>query len=165
LTWIFLGVESTRFLILRLDEVQMATIRIKPVSQLQDKYSRRAAAAAPDYADGVKNPKRDQAQAAIDAAATWAAGVQQAITNNAFAKGVGNAGSEKWARKATTVGAQRYPQGVQAAGPDWSKNVQPYLEAIANVNFPPRLPKGDPANINRVAAVNTALRALKLSRG
>jgi hypothetical protein len=141
----------------------MATIRIKPIDQITKKWSSRAGAAGADYTSGIQNPRRPQAQAAADAAGAWAAGVNQAAANNTFGKNV-LAAQEKYLRNAASKGAARYPQGVAAATSDFSSGLQPYLDVLANVQLPPRLPKGDPGNIQRVAAVGAALRAKKLSK-
>jgi len=88
--------------------------------------------------------------------------VQQAVSNNTFAKRV-LAAQDKYTRNAVAKGAQRYRPGVDAAVSDMTSGLQPYLDVLANLNLPPRLPKGDPSNIQRVAAVDAALRAKKLS--
>src|SRR5574340_136992 len=100
-------------------------IQIKSTEAVAAKFAKRAQAAGPDYTEGVKSPKRDQAQAAIDAKGNWAAAVTEAAGRDAFAKGVAAAGTEKWQRKASTIGSQRYPQGVAAAQPDFAKGVAP----------------------------------------
>lgn len=140
-------------------------IHIKPASALQTKFATRAAAASPDYKDGIQNPKRSQSQAAIDAKDAYQAGLQQSFANDSYAKGLRRAGDSKWQQKASTIGAQRFPSGVQAAAPDWAGRVQPYFDAIAKLDLSPRLPKGDPANIQRVAQVAAALRTVKNTQG
>lgn len=138
-------------------------IRIKPIESLKEKFGTRAAAAGKDYVDGVNNPRRDQAEAAIAAKDSFAQGVQQAIADDRFAKGVAAAGNEKWKRKASTVGATRFPEGARAAKDDWAKGAKPILDAIASVDLPPRGPRGTPGNIQRVVAVAEAAR--KAARG
>ena len=138
-------------------------IIVKPVGTITDKYKARAAVAGGDYTAGITTPRRDQAEAAVAAAQTWAAGVSDAISRGAFAKGVTAAGSEKWKRKATTVGATRYGPGVTAGAPDYAAGVGPYLETLRGLTLPPREPRGSPGNVARVAAVTAALRAKKLS--
>jgi hypothetical protein len=138
-------------------------MNIKSVDAIAKKYAARGGAAAGDYSDGVKNPRNDWQTSTAAAANTYAAGVQAAIGNGSFAKGVANAGSEKWSRKAQTVGAQRFGPGVQAAQPDYAKGVSPYLDTLRNLTLPPRAPKGDPSNVQRVAAIATALRSRKLA--
>jgi hypothetical protein len=137
-------------------------MQIKDAGTIAKKYATRGAAAGPDYATGVANPRNPWAASTAAASSAWGQGVQTAITNGAFVKGVNNAGDAKWSRKATTVGAQRYPTGVQAAMTDYQNGVAPYLAVLQALQLPPRGPKGDPSNINRVTAVNTALRTKKV---
>jgi hypothetical protein len=137
-------------------------IQIKPADVIAAKYATRGAAAGQDYATGVQAPRTDWAQATESSAPAWGAGVQMAVSNGSFSKGVARAGSAKWQRKASGVGAQRYGPGVTAAKQDYATGVAPYLQVIANLSLPPRGPKGDPGNINRVAAIATALRQKKL---
>jgi hypothetical protein len=138
-------------------------MNIKGADVIAKKYATRGGAAAQDYSDGVKNPRQPWAASTLNAASTYAAGVQQSIANGSFQKGVNAAGDEKWSRKSTTVGAQRYGPGVQAAQSDYSKGVAPYLQVLASLTLPPRGPKGDPGNVSRVQAIAQALRAKKIS--
>lgn len=138
-------------------------IQIKSADVIASKYASRGAAAGADYATGVQNPRQDWAGATAASASTYAAGVQAAIGQGSFAKGVNAAGTAKWQRKAAGVGAQRYPSGVTAAKADYQNGVAPYLQVIAGLTLPPRAPKGDPSNIQRVAAIAQALRAKKLA--
>ena len=91
-----------------------------------------------------------------------AAGVQAAIANRSFAKGVQAAGDQKWASKAAGKGADRFSGGVAAATTDYEKGVAPYLAVIEQTVLPPRGPKGDPGNIQRVAVLTAALRKRKM---
>lgn len=125
------------------------------------KFVRRTAAATEDYTAGVMDPRTDWAQATAASEATYNEGVQQAITRKAFAKGVQKTGTARWKEKALTKGADRFRPGVEAAGDDYAAGVAPYLETIANTSLPPRYPKGDPRNLDRVKAITTALRNKK----
>jgi hypothetical protein len=138
-------------------------IQIKSADAIAKKYAARGSAAGSDYTAGVQNPRQDWNAATIAAAPNFAAGVQAAIGNGSFAKGVNAAGTAKWQRKAAGVGAQRFGPGVQAAQGDYMNGVSPYLQVLAGLSLPPRGPKGDPGNIQRVAAVAAALRAKKLA--
>jgi hypothetical protein len=138
-------------------------IQIKSPDAVAKKYATRGAAAGADYAAGVATPRQDWATATEAAQSTWGAGVQQAISNGSFSKGVAKAGTPKWQRKASGVGAQRYGPGVQAAQGDYQTAVSPFLDVLRNLTLPPRNPKGDPGNIQRVAVVAAALRAKKIS--
>lgn len=141
----------------------MPSIQIKSADQIAKKWVTRAGAAGADYVAGIQNPRRPQAQTAAAAAQSWAAGVQQAVQAGTFAKGV-LAGADKYLRNATGKGATRYPTGISAASGDFQAGLQPFLDVLSNLNLPPRAPKGDPSNLQRVAAVDTALRAKKLSK-
>lgn len=134
---------------------------IKPVAQSSDKWVRRAGQAAPDYQKGVQNPRTSWAEATSAAADAQAAGVQNAIANGSFEKGVAKAGNAKWQRKAATVGAQRFGPGVAAAKGDYEQGFGPYAAVIQGVNLPPRGAKGDPRNYERVAAIGNALHDAK----
>jgi len=137
-------------------------INIKPLSTIVAKYVANASVAGPAYTAGIASPKQPWAAATAASATTWAAGVQQAITNGSFVDGVNNAGDAKWSQRASTVGAQRYPSGITAGQAAYQTGIQPYLQTLASLTLPPRAPKGDPSNLNRVSAVDTALHNLKL---
>ncbi len=127
------------------------------------KWGTNTAGSTSFYAEGVKNPRISWAQATQAAAANQAAGVQKAITEKRFEKGVAKAGDSKWAKGAIDKGSARFAQGVQAGQSDYEQNVQPYLQTIESTTLPPRYPKGDPRNIARVQAIADALRKKKLS--
>lgn len=85
----------------------------KTPEQIAEKYQRGVAGAGQDYAAGVQNPSRSWAQATAQGAARWQAGIQEAIQNKAFERGVQRAGDAKWQTNALAKGAQRY-QGAAA---------------------------------------------------
>lgn len=140
-------------------------INIKPLATIVAKYVQRASAAGQAYTDGVNNPRQPWAQSTVNAANTWSAGVQQAITDGRFVRGVQNAGDALWQSKSTTLGAQRYPGGITAGQTKYQNNIQPFLQLLSTLNLPPRMPTGDPANLQRVSSVDTALRNLALQIG
>jgi len=127
------------------------------------KFARNAAQAGGAYQDGVQNPRTPWAAATIAAEANQAAGVQAAIAAKSFAKGVRKAGDAKYTRGAVEKGVQRFSQGVQLAEGDYQTGVAPYFAVIESTTLPPKFPKGDPRNIQRVAAMAQALRAKKLA--
>jgi hypothetical protein len=141
-----------------------AAIRIKDTGVLAKKFTQRASAAAPDYADGVKASGADWENNTKASGDNYAAGVQAGIANKQFEKGVAAAGAAKFVMKASTLGAQRYPSGVAAAEGDWARGAQPYLDTLKNLQLPPRRPKGDPGNQARANAVGAALRAQKVGK-
>lgn len=127
------------------------------------KWSRRASAATEDFVAGVNDPRRDWQTATVAAEQSYKTGVQAAAQRGAFGAGVKAAGSEKWKRKTVSKGAARFSQGVTDAQGDYATAVAPYLQTIEQTALPPRGPKGDPANIQRVAVIAKSLRDKKLS--
>jgi hypothetical protein len=139
-------------------------IRLKNTADLAKKFVRNASGAAGEYTDGVKAAGQDWETAASGSGDNYAAGTQAAIADRRFEKGVREAGAARYVTRAGTLGAQRYPTGVAAAEGDWSTGAQPYLQAIAGMDLPPRRPKGDPANMQRAQHVAQRLRAIKIGK-
>ena len=133
----------------------------KALSQVVDKWKRRAAQAAPDYSAGVKSPKTDWATATASSESNYEQGIQDSISRKAFSGGVQRAGTQKWQRKAIAVGAQRFGSGVAAASPEYQEQMQGVLSTIESVTLPPRGPKGDPRNYQRSQAIGEALHSAK----
>lgn len=136
-----------------------------PIRTRPGKWSEVTAQRSTDYVAGVQNPRVPWAAATTAAAANQAAGVTAAIATKRFEKGVAKAGDAKWQRKAATIGAQRFPQGVQEGQSAYDEGFGPYAQTIQSTTLPPRFPKGDPRNIQRVVAIAAALRNKKLAAG
>ena len=139
-------------------------IRIKDTGSLAKKFVQRAGAATGDYKSGVEAAGADWESATKASGDNYATGVQQAIADKRFERGVGEAGASKFTARAGTLGAQRYPTGVGAAEGDWAKGAQPFLDALKGMDLPPRRPKGDPGNQARAQAVAIKLRAMKVGK-
>lgn len=135
-------------------------IQIKDAATVAAKWAKRASAAGADYTSGVNNPRTDQASAAAASAPVWAQAVADAATRDAYKKGVTAAGTVKWQTASATIGAQRYPQGVNAGQGNYATKEAPYLSALSSLTLPPRGVKG--TNNGRVQAVVDALRKVKL---
>lgn len=137
-------------------------IPVKDAATAARKFATRGAAAGQDYAAGVRGSGQRWQQGAVAGANNFAQGVQEAIAQNRFAKGVQEAGAAKFEERAATVGAQRFPQGIQGAEQTWAQNTAPYLQVIAAANLPPRGPKGDPRNQQRSQMMAELLRKRKV---
>ena len=137
-------------------------IRVKDAASSAQRFTTRAQGAQVDYQTGVSNAGQAWATNTAAANDAYKAGVQQAITRDAFAKGVQKAGGAKYSANASGKGAERYSSGVGSAGSAWQTGVSKYLGVIASLTLPPRRPKGSPDNIQRVAMIATALRAAKI---
>jgi hypothetical protein len=134
---------------------------IKSLEQSSTKWAARAAVAGDDYRKGVESPRVPWDVAASAADGNYRAAVNAAAAGGRYMAGVRRAGNDAWRRGATMKGPARFSEGVQLAQDDWQKAFAPYQQAIAGVTLPARGPTGSPANLNRVSAITTALRAAK----
>ena len=137
-------------------------IKLKPIADIATKWVRRASAAGPDWESGIRAPKEDWGTATRNAEPAFEAGVQNAVSRKAFGKGVTKAGSEKWSRKALAVGPARYAPGINAGQTDFSTEFAPFRDALERVVLPARGMRGDPANVERVRTIATALHSQKV---
>jgi len=80
-----------------------------------------------------------------------------AAATDAFAKGISKAGSVKWQARALQKGPGRFAEGVMVGGDDYEKGFAPFRDEIEKTVLPPRFPKRDPRNIQRVSTIATAL--------
>lgn len=132
-------------------------IAVKDISTIAAKFVARAGVASGDYKNGVMNTQKDQAALAIAAKDSWAAGVQAAVQNGSFVRGLTKSGTAKWKANASNIGASRYAPGVANAQASYASGFQPYLAVLTSLNLSPRYPRGDPRNNQRTIDVNTAL--------
>jgi len=135
---------------------------IKSASEIAEKWARVTPGRATDYTKGIQNPKKDWATEAAAAEGRYKAGVTAAAGAGRYGKGVKNAGTGKWQEKAIKKGPSRFSEGVMLAQGDYEAGFTPYAELISRTELPPRGPKGDPANIQRVAAIAKALHDKKM---
>jgi len=135
---------------------------IRSAAEIAEKWARVTPGRSSDYAAGIDKPKKDWETAAAAAADAWADGVTAAASEGRYGKGVKEAGTDKWRRKAKELGVNRWPAGVSAARDDYEKGFAPFRDVIERVSLPPRRPKGDPANIERVRLLAMALHEAKV---
>ncbi len=128
-----------------------------------EKWQQNAGRAGQAYLQGASNPRVPWAQATQAGAQNYAQGVQAAIVNNSFAKGVAVAGDAAWQQGIADLGSVRFQQGVQSAksAQRYTKGFAPYRAAIESLQLTPRGPRGDPSNYNRVAQVGQTLNAVR----
>lgn len=131
-------------------------MKIKPASEIREKYSRRAASAQDDYNKGVDDTSIDWQAATRAASSTYADGVNDAIQRGAFGKGVERSGNDKWRRKTNELGKPRWAPGVRAAAADYETGFAPIRDALERTTLPPRRPRGDPQNNERQAIASRA---------
>ena len=138
--------------------------QIKDLSSTSAKWARRAGSASQEYTEGIRSPRRDWKNATVGAEKNYEIGVQAGIARHAFSAGVTRAGTEKWQKRATELGGARFASGVQASEGAYNTGFAPFHGILSSLTLPPRGSKGSPENLQRVAAVATALRAKKVSR-
>ncbi len=134
---------------------------IKDVTRIASKWARVAPQRTQDYSEGVAAPRRSWAASAAAAQSTHEAAMVKAATAKSFSKGVRAAGDQKWQSHAQTKGVNRFAEGVSIAEPDYRAAFTPFAEVIARTALPPRFPKGDPRNLDRVKVLAVALNARK----
>lgn len=132
-------------------------MEIKPLGAIRDKWTRVTPQRTTDYKLGIQHPKRDWMAATVAAEDNYAEGVRAAQQKGLFKKGVEEAGTKKWQTAALLKGPGRFAEGVSLAGPAYEKGFARYHKVIMAVDLPPKFPKRDPRNLNRVKAVVEAL--------
>lgn len=136
--------------------------KIMDTGAIAEKYGRVTPARQTDFEGGVKAPMNDWGANTKAAEGNYNQGVQTAIANKSFGKGVEKAGTAKWQAKTIEVGVGRWGTGVRAGQADYQTGFDPYAKVIASTTLPPRYPKGDPRNIDRVNAMSKALHTAKV---
>jgi len=137
---------------------------IKSAAEIAAKWATVTPARASDYEAGVRNPKKDWANNAKAAEGAYEEGVQSAISDKRFGRGVSNAGTQKWQEKAISVGVGRWPTGVRAAQADYQEGFAPYADVIARTTLPARYGRGDPRNYQRSEIMGTALHDARIRK-
>lgn len=136
--------------------------KIKSAAEIAAKWARVTPQRTADYEQGVRNPTKDWALATEAAEDNYKTGVTKAAQEGRFGKGVKAAGTSKWQRKTLEKGPNRFAEGVAISEPEFQAGFDPFREVIANTVLPPRFPKGDPRNIDRVKVMAAALRKKKV---
>lgn len=131
--------------------------RIRDSREIAEKWGRVTPQRTSDYQSGIRSPRRDWAEAAEAANDTYVQGVTQAANEGRFGAGVRQAGNQKWQRGAESKGPQRFAEGVQLGGDAYRTGFEPFRQAIEETELPPRFPRGDPRNLERVSSIANAL--------
>lgn len=135
---------------------------IKSLDKIGRKWTEVTPQRAGEYEEGIKNPRKSWQQSTEDASDAFDEGITQAVANKSFQKGVAEAGDAKWRDGALKKGTRRWPEGVKLGGEAYRQGFAPFHSVIQGVTLPPRGPKGDPRNYDRVKAVGEALHEEKV---
>jgi hypothetical protein len=134
---------------------------IAPAEAIGDKWARVTPQRSADFESGVRNPRKDWAAATAASVPQWEAGVQAAIANKSFGKGVARSGTSQWQLATVEKGVPRWGQGVALAQQKYTDRFKPYRDAIERTTLPQRFARRDPRNLNRVKAIVDALVKVK----
>ncbi len=139
---------------------------MKQASEAVVKWQSRAAGAGGDYAEGARTTDKDQAQRAIAAKAVYQQALTESFGRDAYAKGLQKSGKQGWLTGIEQKGAQNFSTGVSAeiARSKYVTNSSRYDGARKAADSLPRGARGSAQNLNRVAAVANALRAVKVGK-
>jgi len=137
---------------------------IRSISELAEKYKRVTPGRSADYKAGIDKPKSDWATEATAANDAWKGGVQDAISNDRFSKGVSDKGTTGWKADTLQKGPERWSPGIGYGAPKYQTGFGPYRDVIERTTLPPKYAKGDPRNFDRVTAIANALRAAKVGK-
>lgn len=138
-------------------------VAFKDLTASATKFTQRGANASADYTKNAGNAGATWATNAAAAGASWQAGVQDAITRDAFHKGVSKAGAAKYTAQIAAVAGPRYADGIGKAGPAWQKGFGAIAAAVSGKDIGPRGARGSQANKTRASNMSDAFRAAKLA--
>jgi len=133
-------------------------------SRFCNRWKRNTSRAVKDYEDGIRNPRRSWGKETCEAADCYKAGVDAGHARGAFKKGVKKKGRKGWLIPTLLKGPTRFAQGVAGAGDSYASGYKPYHDHFPGIQMGPRFRRGDPRNINRCKAVNTAFGRLKVGK-
>jgi hypothetical protein len=137
---------------------------IRSIAELAEKYKRVTPGRRADYEAGITKPKADWETQTLAAEDAWVGGVQEAISEKRFPKGVREKGTAGWQADTKQKGPERWAPGIGYGAPKYEKNYAHYRDVIERTTLPPKFAKGDPRNFDRVIAIATALRQAKVGR-
>jgi hypothetical protein len=131
--------------------------QIRPLDFVVNKYTQVTPGRTEQYRAGVSAPRRPWAAQAAAAGPSYRQAVTAAAGAGRYEAGVARAGDAKWSRGAVGKGPDRFATGVSAAGPDFQAGFAPYHQVIQATALPPKGPRGQAANIERVRVMSSAL--------
>lgn len=138
-------------------------LKVKPIDGSTIKWQERAHTASGEYAVNAEAAATDWATKTQAAADTFGMAIAAPGMKERFKRGVARAGAAKFARKITSVGADRFAPGVAAATVDYKAGAEPYFATLSALTLSGRKPRGDPGNYKRVEEVGKALNAKRLA--
>lgn len=124
-------------------------IQTKSLADTVKKWKTNAGAASSFYQEGVLKPKRPWQESTIAAEENYEAGVQAAISDKRFGKGVRGSSNAEWQKMASVKGTRNYPGGVRDGESKYTKEMGPVLSYMQGITLPPPGMRGSRQNIDR----------------
>ena len=137
-------------------------VKVPDISRVADKWERKASAAVADYEEGVKNPREDWKSATLAAKDAYYAALQQIIANKTWEKGVARVDTSYWQKMCLEKGRARYSEGIRLGKSKYIERMGKVLDILKGITLPPRKPRGDPANLERVRIIMDTLHKAKV---
>jgi len=138
--------------------------KIRSIQAIAEKWATVTPQRSTDYEEGVRNPKKIWEEEAKKAEKNYKEAVTKAAAEGRYGMGIEKAGQEKWQKRTLAKGPTRFAEGVMIARTDYEKGFAPYRDAIEALELPPRGPKGDPKNIERVSIIARTLHNVKIGK-
>ena len=133
------------------------------VRENSTKWARNGSSAGPSYKEGTDSPRRAWEGAAIAGEPNYGLGVNQAVANGSFSKGVRKSGQARYDTAINEKGISRFTQAMAlpSSKTRYEAGFGPFAAKMRSVDLPPKQPKG--LNLERVRLVNDAMIAQKLA--
>jgi len=137
---------------------------IKDLTTSAQKWSRNAGAASTEFAANAQAAAEKWGRETQKSGANFRQAISAGNIQAKFERGVAKAAQlGRFARKLAAVGAGRFSEGVGMAQQDWSAGFEPYHGVLQTITLPPRAPRGDARNYERVKAIGAALNAKRIA--
>ena len=136
---------------------------IKSASEIAQKWADVTPGRRRYFLEGVERVK-DWATPTKQSEERYETGIQDAIADKRFGRGVEKVGTKGWQEPTIEKGRLRWGPGVAGAEAKFKDRFAPFVDAIKELveTLPPRFARGSPENIKRVAHMAEGLRAKKL---
>jgi hypothetical protein len=141
----------------------MGVVAFKDLAGTATKFAQRGSNASGEYTKNAAAAAGDWHANTAASNDNWKTGTQDAMTRDAFAKGVAAAGPQAYASQVAAVGGTRFADGISKAGPKWQAGFGKVATLVAGKDLGPRGIKGSQQNKQRAANMSDAWRAAKLS--
>lgn len=140
----------------------MGVVAFRDLASSAKKLADRGAQASGDYTKNAVAAANDWHANTSAAGDLWKAGVQDAMSRDAFKKSVDAAGPGAYSSQVQAVGGTRFSDGMTKAGPKWSAGFGKVAQLVQGKDLGPRGLPGSAQNKARSAAMVDAWRAAKL---